>query len=603
MSPFIAFDTEDDSMELLAGGGDGRNKKVTQIAAVGTNGERFHNRGDNEEFIRWLCKQGEEVTCYSHNMGYDLGNLFRHNLDAFNIRTMVGSRMISATYKNVTFLDSFNLFPMSLKKVGDAFDLPKLEYPTQVPTIREDYRKGKFGKKEMLARLAADAVNKSRYMAENQEYVFRDAEIVRKAIQFAQRFAEDNGVPGLPSTLGGLCLRLWKAMGGENFQCTDDFARQAYYGGRVELFHVGGKGRIFYTDINSLYPFAMTMPFPNGWADLPDLEGFGVADITMDLPRQFIAPLPVRREDGSVYYPHGRVRPTATLEARARGRQHGAWTLHEIRDALKHGGKLVQIHRVMGSKSASYPYRGFVEKFYEQRRVEKNKAVNLMLKLCLNNLYGKLGASGTVTKSRKLKPKDFTEDGFYHGGGKPYGSNQLVDVQMPLDENTNYLHAAYVTGYGRLELMKYLRQIGAGELIYCDTDSVIFFGKEKELPFPISDRLGGMKLEGTAWQCLTHAPKVYQFGKDYKAKGVRRDLARQFIEKGEVSFDQPWKFREAAAFYDGKLNADGTMQYAPNSKPLSCWREVTKRRVSEYDRKVKGKNGIYWPKKHSESED
>ena len=555
---FVCFDTEDNSPLLLKAGLSGADKVCTQIAALGRRCQEYHSAGDVPGFLHWLQSQGENCVAYAHNLQYDLGNLFRDNLDELDVR-MVGGRLISARWRNIKFLDSFNIWPMSLKKVGSAVGLEK-------------------GVLDIHSR----------------DYVMRDVQIVRKAMIEAQRFAALHGVAGLPSTLGGLCVKLWSAMGGKNFRCTDRFARAAYYGGRVELFHVGGRGRIGYTDINSLYPWCMTQTFPEDWCELDSLDGWGAADVTLQIPKDFVAPLPVRREDGSVYYPHGLIRPTPPP-----GEKEGAWTLHEIRDALAHGAKLKAIHRVMGSEAGGYPYRDFVNKFYELRRTETNGARNLMLKLCLNNLYGRLGNSGMVTRSFNLKAEDFTEEGTYVADGTPFGTKRLANVQMPLDSTTNYIHAAYVTAYGRLELMRYLRQIGAGRLIYCDTDSVMFFMQRREIPFPISDALGAMKLEGYGWKCLTFAPKVYQFGTDFKAKGIRRDMAKQFVQAGSVAIEQPYKFREAATFFDAKLDAEGRVLRGKNTKPLSVWRVVVKRRISKYDRKTQDASGVYWPKKHS----
>lgn len=58
---FICADTEDDSVECLATHGDGRRKQVTQIAAMGTHGQRFHNRGNTKEFLVWLRQAAEEL--------------------------------------------------------------------------------------------------------------------------------------------------------------------------------------------------------------------------------------------------------------------------------------------------------------------------------------------------------------------------------------------------------------------------------------------------------------------------------------------------------------------------------------------------------------
>ncbi len=202
----------------------------------------------------------------------------------------------------------------------------------------------------------------------------------------------------------------------------------------------------------------------------------------------------------------------------------------------------------------------------------------------MNNLYGRLAISGVISRSLNLTEENFDS-------GIPYGTKVLTDNQMPLPAFTNYLHAAYVLSYARILLFKYLKSVPADDLIYCDTDSVIFFCKN-ELPFPVNKNLGEMKLEAWGNRCTPFLPKTYIFGNSekkngltYKAKGVPKKNAREFIEAGSTEYDLPFKLREAIRFYD-----------ADNSRKLSVWRRVEKIRAAVYDRKIiSGK--FFLPKK------
>lgn len=140
-------------------------------------------------------------------------------------------------------------------------------------------------------------------------------------------------------------------------------------------------------------------------------------------------------------------------------------------------------------------------------------------------------------------------------------------------------------------------------MIYCDTDSCIFDCPGKKLPFAVSSELGEMKLESWETLCETYAPKMYlrrnihkanekdkkgnkvrdETGADYKAKGVPKKHAKQFIEDGRVEFDLPFKMRESIRFYDRN-----------NARKLSVWRRVEKYKRGSYDKKnLKGNN--YFP--------
>jgi len=208
-----------------------------------------------------------------------------------------------------------------------------------------------------------------------------------------------------------------------------------------------------------------------------------------------------------------------------------------------------------------------------------------MFKLLMNNLYGRLGASGIITRSVWQTPKNKFD-------GVPYGDKVLVNYQMPLSPETNWCHAAYVTAYGRLELQRYLRMVGEKKLIYCDTDSVIFDCPDKKLGFETGKELGQMKIEGWHKEAHTWAPKTYRVDEKFKVKGVPQRLAQTFIETGHACYDMPFRMREAIAFYDD-VSKSGKKRER-NSKRLGVWRQVEKQMRSGYDRKnLKG--NIFFP--------
>lgn len=563
---FICFDTEDNSKELLEAGRSGFEKQMTQIAAISQGGKRFYWSLDNcaesvitgarskrkvepstpagyllEEvgrvcFLKWLARQPERFL-YAHNVQYDLGNLFGKKLDDLDV-TLVGGRLIKAAWGKKLFADSFNIWPMAVKKLAPAFGLEKLEFDSA-----------------------------------SREYVFRDVEIIYEAMSFAWDLAEKIGLPALPITLGGFCVKAWRQWGGENCHDCLEMARLALYGGRVELFKLhSDSNAVCYVDINSLYPFVMLREFPGPLSDWGSkLAPHGFADITVSVPKCTIAPLPFRDDEGRIMYPTGQFR--------------GVWTMPEIQNAVSQGARIVKVHRCYGTTETMTPYRDFVQRLYAARLESKSEAERLFFKLLMNNLYGRLGTQGVIARSVWQNERNRFE-------GVPYGEKVLVKYQMPLGEETNWVHAAYVTAYGRLELQKYLRLLGPERMIYCDTDSCIFdcvdamrapdMGSQWILPpwyFQTGRELGEMKIEGWWDAAEAFAPKTYNVKRGkagmYKSKGVPKRLAREFQETGHVHFDLPFKFREAISFYDRK-----------NAKRLSVWRTVEKFKRSGYDRKI-----------------
>jgi hypothetical protein len=247
-------------------------------------------------------------------------------------------------------------------------------------------------------------------------------------------------------------------------------------------------------------------------------------------------------------------------------------------NAVRAGAKVLKIDWILGSPTGKAYYRDYITTMYENRMKAKSPAENLFWKLLMNNLYGRLAIGGVISRTLML-----TEENQFDG--IPYGNKILCDHQMPLPEFTNYLHAAYVLSYARIRLFDYLNRVKPENLIYCDTDSIIFFNQGDKLPFPVSKELGEMKLEKWGSYAEPFLPKMYRFDDEYKAKGVPKRLAQTFIETGSAEYDLPFKMREAITFYD-----------RDNSRKLSVWRRVEKIRAAEYDRKqIKGK--FFLPKR------
>lgn len=596
MEPFVFVDTEDNSIELRDSGRSTFEKEIVQIAARDSHGRRFFwepkkgkkrkkTQGRLEDpgiaaFLKFCQEVSEEkVLVYAHNLRYDLGSMFAYCLDELAF-VFVGSRLIRARWRNLEFRDTMNLFPMSLKRIGDAIGLSKLDLDLG-----------------------------------SREYVDRDVDIGYEAVCIMRRFCEEFDIEYLPSTLGGIATKVWKSLNGGLIPIRpefNDWYRKAYYGGRVELFSQGGEGNILYTDINSLYPSVMMQPFPLQMEQDKSgkLEGWGVARVRITIPECRIAPLPVEREDGSIYYPYGTIDgKDSALNGEGQPR-NGVYTFHELRNAVEHGARIETIYEAWNSIGADYPYRSFVKLLYEKRKqCSDDDPFKLIYKLIMNNLYGQLAQSGTATTSvplDKLIQKDsegkplYKEDGspFLTKHGVVFGKLALVDTQFPLPEHVNIVHGAYVTSYARLALQGYLRSIPTDDLIYCDTDSVIFFNKGKNPPFKLSNELGEMKLEAKCKSCLTFGPKMYQTEDSkgemkYKAKGVPHRYQQEFIERGYVAFDSPFNLRESIAFFDD-LKKNGIHE---KSRLASVWRRVEKHRRTNYDKK-KFDKGIYSPLQH-----
>jgi hypothetical protein len=292
------------------------------------------------------------------------------------------------------------------------------------------------------------------------------------------------------------------------------------------------------------------------------LAPYGVANVTVRAPEGPFQPLPWRSEDGRTLYPWGKFT--------------GTWTIPEIRLAESEGVKILRVNQCWGTAECSRPYADYVARLYDAKLRASNEAERVFFKFLMNCRYGRMGLTGKLSRTvwQTMENRDL---------GVPFGDKVLLDLSLPLPPETNWSHAAYVASYARIELFRWLKTVGAGSLIYCDTDSVIFDCPTKIIPFPTGTGLGEMRLESWISRCEVFAPKVYQSDARYVAKGIPKRLARKFIEEEKVEFDMPFRYREAIAYYDDK-DKRGLARW-PNTHRLSVWRKVRRKLFRNYDRK------------------
>lgn len=585
---WYGFDTEND-----------KTGKVTIAALIHESGESTiwkHAGG----FEKW-CERQQRMTpkpkpiVICHNLEYDLVNEFGVNKFAeFQLNYLKG-RLISAKWGNITFRDSFNHFRMTLKEIGNAIGIKKLDMDIN-----------------------------------SQEYVTTDSWIcLRVMVQARDYIAGLGGQIG--ATSGSSALSVWKYMTDGEF-CTGPFdtqwMRKGYYGGRTEIFRpqtlgtfqrdaagnilmrqlgqieedgvmvpeewdfiypVLGKQKyregdqfpvmdsdIMGYDINSMFPYCMLNDFPEYTMDDPAMnKAKGMVECTVSVPKDlFVAPIVYRAPGGELLYPVGVFR--------------GVWTYDEIRFMQSVGGKVLKVHKAIGSNSCVRPFDQFIETCYDKRKESTNEAERLFLKVLMNSLYGKLASKNQVTRTvsrynllnSNSKRMDEVKWINYNRG--------LLDYFTPQQDYVNVPWGAMITAYARNLLTKYMMQVPPEKLAYCDTDSI--YCKNHELT--LSKNLGAMKLEKHAMVFEASQPKAYRIDDFWKAKGVPKarsveqtngemvkvDFAQQYMIEGFTAFEAPIRFRASLNSRKGKANQwvghSKSMKTGYKAKPLSGDRYV-----------------------------
>lgn len=402
-------------------------------------------------------------------------------------------------------VDTLLLFPFSLRDLGTALGLPKLE--TDVFTENE---------KELI------------------QYNRRDIEIIRKAIEELISFLRENGFPwGI--TLANLSFRIFR----KNFMKhrifihadpeVDKLEQESYYGGRCEAFKLYKRLWAYKLDVNSMYPYVMRQKLPYDLIDYAEggytparllkriKDGYlCIAEVLIDTPE----PAFPKRTKDKLIFPIGRF-----------------WTVlatPELEYALENR-YVVQVRRVAVYRG-DYILRDFVDYFYNKRLEAKqsgNEVYSLFYKLILNALYGKFAQRARILEDKyeevhedfiKMKALIRGEEReilqFYHD----------VFIYRKDDEpafNAFIAVASHITSYARIYLYKLMITAGLENVYYCDTDSIFTnqegFDRLKEY---IDDHeLGKLKFEEFG-RCYIFGAKMYIFGNRRKMKGIPKKAVR-----------------------------------------------------------------------------
>lgn len=526
---WYGFDTENDE-----------NGKVTLAALVCESGQEWVWKEAGH--LREWCDQqkGLRPIIICHNLEYDLVNEFGSFYPYLQLNYLKG-RLISAKYGNVKFLDSFNHFRMSLKEIGKAIGIEK---------------------KEMDIHDVA--------------YVTTDSWICLKVMTRARDYIASIG-GRIGATSGSSAVSVWETMVDKEFSTgaiDTPWLRKGYYGGRTEIFQSHKVGDIRGYDINSMYPFCMKQDYPEYlMEDKAMNKAQGMAEVTISVPHGlFVAPLPWRTENDSLWYPVGVFR--------------GTWTYNEIRYAESLGAKVLTVHDGYGCNTLVRPFDDFIDTLYAKRLASKDEAERLFLKVVMNSLYGKIASKSCIT--RTVSRHTLLNSSQNRMNEVKWIDHQrgLLDYFTPPPPFVNVCWGAMITANARLLLTRYLADVPPQSLIYCDTDSLYAEGYE----LPESKALGGMKLEKRAKLMKVVQPKAYQIDDFYRAKGVPKpkrgddgqiliDYAKQYIDDGHTNFVSPIRFRASLNSSRGKAN-----QWVPHSKS----------RRSEYAHK-RFSNGTYYP--------
>jgi hypothetical protein len=244
----------------------------------------------------------------------------------------------------------------------------------------------------------------------------------------------------------------------------------------------------------------------------------------------------------------------------------GTWTMDEIRKAVDKGYVILDMYEMWEYKMATYEDGGlftdFINKFLKIKqeasgypswcvtpqdkekyvrdyfdhegisldatKIEKNSGLRSLAKLMLNSFWGKFGQRENQTKASLIRdPKDFfslmTTPGVQVNTIRELNEEVLLVNWQNIDEvgeslrTVNVVLAAFTTAQARLKLYEHLEALG-GQVLYYDTDSVLYIYKNGLYRIPTGDYLGEMTDELAEYgpgsfivEFVSGGPKTYAY--------------------------------------------------------------------------------------------
>jgi len=473
----------------------------------------YTNQTEFENFILSIPKNSCIITTF--NLSYD--RLYFDNICNQFDTISVGTRVIVLTLKN-------GLKVMDIANHSMEYSLEKwIEYLD----LTTKYGIAKAELKDLYNRVINDA----------------------KATYYLSTFMEnfyynECGIP-LQLTVASAAMKLFTMKFFTDYWENDSdfiarYEREAYYGGRTELFRRGDIKTWSY-DVNSMYlsvmesnliPDISTTKYiekpPKNWRRYLD-DYLGVWNVRVKTPKELYIPVLPVRIDGKLKFPCGEF--------------NGKWCSCELLEAEKAGYKIIQVFNFIYYRHSKYYFQEFARFIWGKRKEYKEKGLKpmaVMVKKMGNSLYGKFAQRNSNEFFGKLT--EFKGDippvcQFLEYNGETW---LLVKGELTPAKFEFPVVSAFITAYARIKLYRAMHA-NKETIIYCDTDSIKLI--HPAVGIEIGKGLGqfGIELENT--EITYHRPKLY----GDKRKGVPKRAVKIAANAHSETwkFDKPLRYREA----------------------------------------------------------
>ena len=327
--------------------------------------------------------------------------------------------------------------------------------------------------------------------------------------------------------------------------------RHGFYGGRTEVFmkyyKAASHQKIKYLDFCSLYPY--TQKYKDFPLEHPEIiisnfkdisEYFGLVKLKILAPRNMYIPILPTRVDGKLLF----ALCSKCANNRIYNCKHsneerafvGTWCTEEVKVAVKKGYRIIEMYEVWHfAKRSNTLFKSYIDMFLKlkqqasgfpenvktQEEKEKyvldyfnheqilldidqiflNPGMRAVMKLLLNSMWGKLGQKADKTQYKVMNDPNqwiaLIDDDNY----QDFTNGKYIQVFYKNDNlsnetrsKTNIVLACFITAYARLNLYNVLEKLDR-QIIYSDTDSIIYWVEEGLYDPPTGENLGDLTNE------------------------------------------------------------------------------------------------------------
>lgn len=510
---------------------------------------------DKVEMWNYIIKLGIEtakrkktLNVYAHNIKFDSAGIFNFSDNHLKIisnnpfiwsyelnddeciKNNIKPSVESEKKEIIKFLDTYSIFPMNLKELGDMIDYPKLEIPEKLIKNNNE----KYNSKE-LKEMEIYNINDSMICLKSIEFIkniLKNEDIHIKRLytisQIAMGYIE-NKYNKLDKKYKTNILENEKKM--IYYKCKNpELIHKAYRGGRVEAFKTGIFKNIDYKDFNSLYPWsAINIKLPklnteqkyldplNTGFELEEIiNKIGVSRVLMYNENNKLGILPIRTQTNN-YYP------------KSNKYIIGTYTNMEIKFAIENGYKLIAMEWTILFDTNKYNFlKPIFTETYKKRMETTNKFNNRFYKSVMNMSIGKFAQNKI---NQEIIIDDVNKlDEYIEKNYKVINNidmSYLYQATEIIKKKKKYycpIIPALINANARIIMYKEMNKYDINDLLYTDTDSIMIINKNNKYKSnKDSKEIGKFKTIEKQGISEVIGRKTYKFNDEIKISGISKN--------------------------------------------------------------------------------